>query len=136
MASNENILKVKEANTAFYNAFESLQESKMQEVWAEAEYVKCVHPGWPLLSGWKAVMASWEAIFKNTAEISFQISEVHVHIKNDLAWVVLTENIITKLGAEQTVTPIHATNIFEKINDRWLMIHHHASHIFNEPQRF
>lgn len=136
MAYEEEAEQIREANIGFYKAFESLQISNMSKVWAETEYVKCVHPGWPVLSGWKPVMSSWEAIFRNTLEISFQISDVQLHVKDNLAWVVLTENIIMKIGAEKTITPIHATNIFEKIDGKWLMIHHHASHILNEPQRF
>jgi ketosteroid isomerase-like protein len=80
-------------------------------------------------------MASWEAIFRNTVQIRFDLSDAKVHVKGDLAWV-LTENIATPLGDERTITPIIAVNLFEKVGGRWRMVHHHASHILADPQRF
>ncbi len=119
-----------EANARFYRAFESLDLAQMDAVWAKGEHVKCVHPGWTLLMGWEAIRASWEAIFKNTAEIRFSISDVSTRVAGNLAWVTCTENILSQVGGKISVTSVLATNLFERSGGRWLMIHHHASHIF------
>jgi ketosteroid isomerase-like protein len=122
-------LAVTEANDRFYRAFEALDVGEMERVWAHGEHVRCVHPGWPLLSGWPAVRASWETIFANTAEMRFTLSDVHVTATGDVAWVTCTENILTQARGRISVTSVLATNIFERGTDGWRIVHHHASHV-------
>jgi len=120
---------VAEANGAFYRAFEALDLRAMEEVWAHGDHVRCVHPGWPMLSGWEAVRASWEAIFANTQEMRFTLTDVHVAPIGDLAWVTCIENILSETEGRVGVTSILATNLFERGPDGWRMVHHHASHV-------
>ena len=120
---------IEAANARFYRAFETLDIQAMDRVWAHGEHVKCVHPGWPLLVGWSAVRESWETIFANTAEMSFTLSNVDVVAVGDLAWVTCTENILAEVRGRVTVTSVLATNVFERDGDRWLLVHHHASHV-------
>jgi ketosteroid isomerase-like protein len=122
---------VEEANRRFYRAFEALDLAEMEKVWVHDDHVKCVHPGWPLLSGWDSVRASWEAIFSNTGEIRFTLGEVQVAVRGPLAWVTCTENILSQVRSRVSVTSVLATNIFEQGDDGWLMIHHHASHVLS-----
>ena len=124
---------VAEANAGFYRAFETLDIAAMDAVWAHGDDVKCVHPGWPLLTGWAAVRESWRAIFENTAEMRFTISDVRVEASSDLAWVTCTENILSDVGGRVGVTAILATNMFARVGERWLMVHHHASHVLGDP---
>jgi hypothetical protein len=42
---------VQQANASFYRAFEALDLQAMEQLWAHGEDVRCVHPGWPMLSG-------------------------------------------------------------------------------------
>ncbi|PYN60857.1 MAG: DUF4440 domain-containing protein [Candidatus Rokuibacteriota bacterium] len=122
--------EVEQANARFYRAFETLDLGQMEAVWAHGEYVKCVHPGWPLLVGWEAVRSSWQAIFESAAEMRFTISEVLAEVMGDLAWVTCTENILSEVRERVTVTSVLATNIFERGDDGgWRLIHHHASHV-------
>lgn len=120
---------VAEANARFYQAFEALDLAAMDAVWSHDEDVKCVHPGWPLLTGWGAVRESWQAIFANTEEMRFTISDVRVVAGADLGWVTCTENILSDVRGRVTVTAILATNLFARDADGWRMIHHHASHV-------
>ena len=121
-----------EANTRFYRAFETLDLAQMDRVWAHDEHVACVHPGWPLLTGWAAVRESWQAIFANTAEMNFTVSDVRAVASGALGWVTCTENILSAADDRLSVTSILATNIFERRPDGWRMIQHHASHILGE----
>jgi ketosteroid isomerase-like protein len=120
---------VEEANARFYRAFETLDIAEMDQVWAHAEHARCVHPGWPLLSGWDAVRSSWETIFANTEEMRFTLSDVNVNVSGPLAWVTCTENILSDVQGRVTVTSILATNLFERADGGWRLIHHHASHV-------
>jgi len=121
--------EVVEANARFYRAFETLDIAEMDRVWAHGEHVKCVHPGWPLLSGWDAVRESWARIFENTEEMRFTLSNVQAMVGGDLAWVTCTENILSETGGRLGVTAILATNLFERDGADWRLVHHHASHI-------
>ena len=128
---DQDLTQVLEVNTNFYRAFESLDIQRMAVVWARADHVRCVHPGWSLLSGWEAVKASWELIFSNTKEIRFTLTDVRVQIRGTVAWVILTENLLSQVQQDVTATSILATNIYEKTNGIWQMVHHHASHVFS-----
>ena len=120
-----------EANEKFYRAFEALDIAAMDAIWMHAEYVKCVHPGWPLITGWDAVRESWRTIFENTAEMRFTIGDVDEHVIGALGWVTCTENILQSVRGRSSVTSVLATNLFERAADGWRMIHHHASHVLS-----
>ena len=121
--------EVVEANARFYRAFEALDVSAMDDAWAHGEHVKCVHPGWPLLTGWETVRESWARIFENTEEMRFTISDVHVVVSGETGWVTCIENILSEVHGRLSVTKILATNLFERGFGGWRMIHHHGSHI-------
>ena len=120
-----------EANERFYRAFEALDVAQMDEVWMPAEYVKCVHPGWPLITGWDAIRESWRTIFENTAEMRFTLGDVEARVAGALGWVTCTENILQSVRGRISVTSVLATNLFERTPDGWRMIHHHASHVLS-----
>ena len=123
----QRIEEVTKANLKFYQAFESLDIAKMDEVWAHLEYVTCVHPGWTLRSDWPSVRDSWVLIFNNTFSMRFELTEVMVQVAGDMAWVICVENITSQQSDEPQQARVLATNLFERIRDEWLMIHHHGS---------
>lgn len=114
-----------EANAAFYRAFEARDVERMQMVWLRSDDVKCIHPGWELLSGWDTVMDSWAAIIRNTPRIRFELEDVSVVVNGGIGWVECIEQIF---DGEALAGSAAATNLFQQNADgRWLMIHHHAS---------
>jgi ketosteroid isomerase-like protein len=118
---------VRRANLAFYRAFESLQLIQMEEVWLHSARVQCIHPGWRRLVGYAAVMSSWQRIFENTFEMSFDLTGVEISLIGDLAWVVCTENITSRTYDGVARSQVEATNVFERHEGRWRMVHHHGS---------
>jgi len=122
------------ANAAFYRAFESLNLTRMEEVWLRAAHVKCVHPGWGLLVGWGPVMESWQRIFANTVAMRFTVTAVHVEVHGDLAWVVLTENLESQRREGVAAAQVLATNIFQRHDDRWFLVHHHGSPVYTPTE--
>jgi len=116
-----------EANERFYQAFESLDIKRMDRVWAQDDRVQCVHPGWVRLTGWPTIRDSWVRIFNHTLFMKFTITDLHIAVYEGVAWVVCTENIETQADGTPQKSRILATNIFEKRNDHWKMVHHHGS---------
>jgi ketosteroid isomerase-like protein len=132
MSDAEELLKTKieevtRANQEFYEAFESLDVARMDRIWAQQEYVTCIHPGWTLRAGWPAVRDSWVLIFNNTFAMTFELTEIQIQVAGDVAWVVCTEQITSRQGEQSQGSRVLATNLYEKTGDRWQIIHHHGS---------
>jgi ketosteroid isomerase-like protein len=127
-----------EANRDFYRAFESLELEKMESVWLRDQKIVCIHPGWRKLNGWGPVMKSWEGIFNSVFEMKFEVNELEVMISSDLA-VIVTEENLTQRGYDGTArSQVLATNIFERLGQKWMMVLHHGSPVMqpsseNEP---
>jgi len=119
--------QVRQANLAFYRAFETLRAADMEAVWLRSARVHCTHPGWRRLVGFAAVMDSWERIFENTFEMSFELTSVEIAVNGDVAWVVCTENITTRTYDGVGRSLVEATNVFERHEGKWLLVHHHGS---------
>jgi ketosteroid isomerase-like protein len=116
-----------EANRSFYAVFESLEVDKMEQVWLSDPKIVCIHPGWHKLSGWGPVMQSWSRIFDSAFEMKFEVREVEVFAGTDYA-VVVTEENLTQRGYEgSSRSQVLATNVFERIGQKWMMVLHHGS---------
>ena len=123
----ERIEEVTRANQEFYQAFESLDIARMARIWAQQEYVTCIHPGWTLRIGWPSVRDSWVLIFNNTFSMKFDLTEIQVQVAGDVAWVICTENITSRQGDTTQESRVLATNLYERVGEQWKIIHHHGS---------
>ncbi|HOW28765.1 MAG TPA: nuclear transport factor 2 family protein [Elusimicrobiota bacterium] len=115
------------ANEVFYKAFESLNMEMMDAVWLDADYVKCLHPGGELLSGRDLVMNSWQEIFSSTISARFQLAPVAVHVHGRMAWMVIQEEMSVNSGGQVNKVNLLTTNIFEKKDGDWRLVHHHST---------
>ena len=116
-------------NEEFYRSLEALNLDRMEKVWHDAEWVTCVHPGGPMLTGWEVIRDSWEQIFKGTQNIRFELADTGVRIENRTAWVTCTESILHLSTSGVSSVAAAATNIFLKTEDGWRLVLHHASAI-------
>jgi ketosteroid isomerase-like protein len=78
-------------------------------------------------------MESWRAIFQNTPQIRFLLTDVTVEVRGGLAWVTLYENLNSSVEGQNVAATILTTNIFRKGADGWRMIHHHGSAVMQPP---
>jgi len=131
MKEDEIIVQVQKINTEFYHAFENLSIERMEGLWKHEDNVVCIHPGWDLFTGWLAIRESWITIFRNTKMIKFIITNTKVRVFDNIAVVVCLENIETLLDGENLRLGVIATNIFEQMENQWLLIHHHGSSVSN-----
>jgi len=121
IASLDDVL---DANRAFYAAFEAGDMDAMSDVWEHSDRVSCVHPGWQRLQGWAAVAASWFALFQNGQHLQFIITNEHVSIEGDTAWVTCDENL---LSDQQVGGTVAALNLFALVDGAWKLVVHHGS---------
>lgn len=125
--------EVHRANARFYQAFEHLDIREMEAVWATDQTVKCIHPGWAILVGWLDIRDSWDAIFSNTEYLEFSIKHIDISIEGNLAWVTCQENMTQAVSGRSVQSVIMATNIFERKDNYWRLVHHHGSPVVRQP---
>jgi ketosteroid isomerase-like protein len=119
---------VAEANEEFYAAFEALDMDRMEACWRHDDEVRCIHPGWDVMTGWPRVRRSWAVIFANSAYIQFFLTDVNVHVDADTAVVTCAENVLSSVGGpDMEDAKVLATNVFRRDGGRWLMVLHHGS---------
>lgn len=133
MGNKISLTEILKSNAEFYHAFEGLSIDVMDSLWKHDENVICVHPGWELLVGWLAIRESWVTIFQNTEMIKFNITNAKVRSfdNSDIGVVVCQENIESSVSGQQDRIGVIATNIFERCENRWVLIHHQGSSISN-----
>lgn len=125
--------EVLSANRTFYAALHSLDLSQMAQVWSHEDWIRCIHPGWDLLVGWDEVQGSWQEIFSSTDQMMVSISRTLVHVAGDAAWVSCLENVTTAFQNQFNSVLVEATNIFQRSQGRWLMVHHHTTPLVGPP---
>jgi ketosteroid isomerase-like protein len=131
MAGSSDDAAVREANRAFYAAFEALDLEAMRGVWSAVDPISCVHPGWEPIFGCAAVMESWAGIFRGTEAIEFALRDIRVSIFEGTAWVVLVEQINARHRDRTLVASALTTNVFVRGSKGWSLIHHHAGPVLN-----
>jgi ketosteroid isomerase-like protein len=127
----EDEILVQEINSEFYHAFENLSIERMERLWKHEDNIVCIHPSWDLFTGWLAIRESWITVFRNTEMIKFIITNTRVRVFGNVAVVVCLENIETLVNGEILRLGVIATNVFEQIDNQWLLIHHHGSSVSN-----
>ncbi|HEY9851370.1 MAG TPA: nuclear transport factor 2 family protein [Leptolyngbyaceae cyanobacterium] len=115
------------ANQAFYRAFEKKDIEAMGAVWSQGTVSLCIHPGRSALRGWKEIRSSWETIFRNTQYLEIETDIVATEIRQNIAYIILVENVLQISGGRKAKAQSIATNIFEFMGGKWYLIHHHGS---------
>ena len=117
------------ANQAFYTAFTNRELKSMNLVWWQGASSLCIHPGGQILRGWDEIQASWSTIFRHTDLLEIDLEILKVEIDRSLAYVVVQEMVLQSSQGRRVKAPSTATNIFQKMAQKWYLIHHHGSPI-------
>ncbi|BDA49821.1 probable f-box protein SKIP8 at C-terminar half [Coccomyxa sp. Obi] len=113
---------VEEANRRFYDAFQRNDFKAMNDIWGQGEQVQCIHPAAACIASRKNVMESWRMILRG-APMSISLEDVRIFVSDSMAFVTCIE--VMDAGDSRGRTA--ATNVFEKQNGRWVLVHHHGS---------
>lgn len=120
---------VKAASKAFYAAVVIVDDgAAMEKVWAHKPYVTYIGPkSTSVIVGWDAQKSYWPEFNKAFASRSVELVGSQVHVVGNLAWEIGTEvgQAQMKDGTTRKVDWF-ATNVYEKIDGRWLMVSHHV----------
>ena len=120
---------VKAASNAFYAALAVIDDgAAMEKVWAHTSYVTYVGPrSKSIIVGWDALKKMWEETNNATSSRSVSLADSRIHANGNLAWEMGVETGLVKFknGNEAKVDYI-ATNVYEKIDGRWLVVSHHV----------
>ena len=112
------------AEEAFYRAFREGDIETMRAVWFMAADVVCVHPAHAALTGYAAVMASWELILATTEGFDIRFRCRQQLGDGSLVLHVGVEEITSADGDRVTVP---ATNAYRRTPEGWRLCVHHAS---------
>lgn len=125
------VTHVREANRAFYDAFEARDLDAMSALWERSERAMCTHPGWATLQGWGAVASSFFALFQSAQSLQFVLTQERIHVQDGVAWVAVDENLLGDQGG----STVAAVNLFvrDDATGRWRLVCHHGSVVSAAP---
>jgi ketosteroid isomerase-like protein len=114
---------------AFHTAFGKEDIDLMSEVWLHGPSVRLiVPPSDKVLAGWEEIKGSFEGTFEALEVLSLSTQDVYTMMGQEFAWIVDVHGLEMRTGDGQVIKPeFFSTHIFQKVGDRWLMVHHQAS---------
>jgi ketosteroid isomerase-like protein len=120
---------VKAASQAFYKAVMVVDDgAAMEKVWAHRPYITYVGPrSTAIIVGWDAQKSYWAEFNKAFVHRTVALVGAHRHAVGNLAWEIGTESGQAQMkdGTTRKVDWL-VTNVYEKIDGRWLMVSHHV----------
>lgn len=149
---DEDLAGLLAANEAFYQAFCACDEGAMRRVWGDGPTVKVIHPRSGCIVGRAAVMESWRIVLGvgptvvRCIEVQAAVAPRYVAVRSgnrrwvgrsllcaltrwwpppsrsSVGWVTCLE---LAEGVEEGAG-VRATNIFEKQDGAWKLVHHHG----------
>jgi len=121
---------VQAANQAFYSAFSARDVAAMQKVWSSDAGIQNIGPANKSVTmGWDKIGKGFEGLFDTYLELTASM-EPQIKIVGAVAWATGIEQVQRKDKAGATTSAKNlVTNIFQKQDGRWLMVHHHSSRI-------
>ncbi|CAL5220593.1 g2633 [Coccomyxa viridis] len=112
---------IEDANAEFYRAFKSRDLKAMSEIWGTGEHVQCIHPAAGCIAGRDNVLESWRVILRGMP-MDISLEDVRVCARDGAAFVTCVEIMEAGDSRGRTV----ATNVFERQNGKWVIVHHHG----------
>jgi len=116
-------------NQAFYDAFSQRDIGSMSSLWWQGSTSLCVHPGGRIIIGWESIRTSWESIFNNTNSLEIDFEVIKLETDRSLAYIAVREIVLQSSRGRKFKAESSATNIFQKMAQKWYLVNHHGSPI-------
>jgi hypothetical protein len=119
---------VKAATMRLYDAIEQMISGKglaaMREAWHHNERVTGGHPSGGWSKGWDELLATWEVFagFGAADRGGSTVSDLDANVYGDIAYTTCVFKASPGFGGEKMA----CTNVLQKIDGVWKIIHHHA----------
>lgn len=126
---NDDKTAVLATNEAFYSAFSDRDLTRMRSLCWQGANSLCVHPGSQPIVGWSEIEQSWESIFRNTDSLEIDLEVVRLEVDRSLAYVMVREIVLQANQGRRMKAQSLATNIFQKMAQKWYLVSHHGSPI-------
>ena len=123
---------VRAAASAFYAALNARDIGALEAVWSrDADPVLIAPASRSPVVGWEAVRRRFEEAWRQFEEFSVTVSEpMQVRVGREGALVVAVTPVRTKMRGSGAVSyTALGTTVFERRDDRWLVVHPHASQV-------
>ena len=125
----DDVQGVMTASEAFYEALATIDDgTAMSGVVAPTPYITLAGPrAESFIVGIDGWMKYWPEANKLFSARDVTLSEQHSRVIGDLAWEVGVESgTATMASGEEREFRHLVTDVYEKLDDRWLMVSHHA----------
>jgi ketosteroid isomerase-like protein len=126
--------RVEAASQRFVAAISGRDIRAMDNVWAHDSYVTFAGPlSTTLVVGWDGVRKAWEMRFSQFDHVAISLAESRVRVNGNVAWSVGIEKVqLLRRNGQPLEFDAFVTNVFEKRDNRWLVVSHQATPIFRE----
>jgi len=134
------IAEVTAVNQAYYAALEAGDIDAMEALWLDgpaSASVSAIYPGSPAVHGRKEVLRTFAVLMANTSYIQFILTDVHVAVAGETAFVSCTENVLTpgaRSGAVFAAGRAVATKVLLRVDGQWRLWQHHASPVVDRRE--
>jgi ketosteroid isomerase-like protein len=120
---------VETTHEAYHAAFSKEDIDLMSDVWLHDQSIRLiVPPRDKILKGWDEVTSEFEDAFEVLDIVSLSTKDGQTIVGGEFAWIVDVHELEMRTGDGQMIKPpFFSTHIFQKVDDRWLMVHHQAS---------
>jgi len=119
---------VRQANATLLETAGTRDIDALADLWRQEDYVRAIHPFRPIDEGWDEVRDGFLALFELFPELSAVMSEPHIRVVGDVAWVSGLEEFKGVLSSGDVVeVTLRTGRVFEREGDGWLVVHHQVS---------
>ena len=121
--------EVREASKKFYaglNRMGNGEKDTLADAWSNNGSATAMHPIGGREVGWKAVEGSFNQVAQLATEGKIELKDQLIQVLGDAAYEIGIEAVQFKLGGHEIKGEVRVTNIYNKENGTWKMVHHHT----------
>lgn len=125
--SNED--EVRNASEQFYAALNKMVKGNPQslsDIWSHDSAVTTMHPSGGRQVGWKDVWETWDQTARVASEGQVKLQDQFIRVVGDVAYEIGVENAGFTLAGQKVTDQVRVTNIYQKEDGTWKIIHHHS----------
>ena len=121
--------EVRKASEQFYAALNRMangESGTMTEIWSQSASATTMHPIGGREVGWDAIRASFDQVAQLASDGKVELKDQFVRVVGDVAYELGVEHGELTLGGHHATIEHRVTNIYERQDGGWKIIHHHT----------